>query len=179
MKKNFKTSTKTTLLSGKDIYRDSHGNIIYRNEKKGIDYRIPKNKENTFATFRSRYALALICFVFVYILFGLNLWLSIGISVAVAVFMEWRYRAFLKNLVHSNARKDRLKPVDETIELSQGALVLRIVLYFALTVLLIINTFVSDNVIGNKPIIVISYMVAILAAYIGIRYVAMAIRKSA
>lgn len=93
--------------------------------------------------------------------------------------MEWRYRAFLKNLVHSNARKNRLKSVDETIELSQGALVLRIVLYFALAVLLVINTFVSDNVIGNKPIIVISYMVAILAAYIGIRYVAMAIRKSA
>ena len=62
---------------------------------------------------------------------------------------------------------------------SHRALVLRIVLYFALAVLLVINTFVSDNVIGNKPIIVISYMVAILAAYIGIRYVARALRKSA
>ena len=101
MKKSFQSSTKNTLISGRNTYRDTHGNLIYYDQHKNIAYRIPSTKENTFATFQSRYALALICFVFLYILFSLNVWLSIGISVAVAAFMEWRYRTFLKNLAQS------------------------------------------------------------------------------
>lgn len=179
MKKNFKTSTKNTLLTGKNIYRDSHGNIIYFNEKQNISYRIPHEKENTFATFRSRYALVLICFVFLYILFNLNVYLSIGLCAAIAIFLEFRYRSFLRNLVHSNGlgKKEKLKSMDETLELTKGAVALRIVLYLALAVLLVINTFVSANVIGNKPVIVISDMIAILAGYIGIRYILMFFRK--
>ena len=69
MKKSFKSSTKNTLISGRNTYRDSHGNLIYYDKHKNIAYRIPSTKENTFATFQSRYALALICFVFLYILY--------------------------------------------------------------------------------------------------------------
>lgn len=179
MKKNFKTSTKNTLLTGKNIYRDSHGNIIYYNEKQNISYRIPHEKENTFATFRSRYALVLICFVFLYILFNLNVYLSLGLCALIAVFLEFRYRSFLKNLVHSTGlgKKEKLKSMDETLELTKGAIILRVVLYLALAILLVVNTFVSTNVIGNKPVIVISYMVAILAGYIGVRYILMFARQ--
>lgn len=179
MKTNFKTSTKNTLLTGKNIYQDSHGNIIFFDEKKNISYRIPANKQNAFATFRSRYALVTVCFVFLYILFNLNLILSIGLCAAIAVFLELRYRSFLKNLVHSNGlgKKEKLKSMDDTLELTKGAILLRIVLYLLLAVLLVINTFVSSNVIGNKPLIVISDMVAVLAAYVGIRYILLFTRK--
>lgn len=180
MKKSFKSSTKNTLLSGRNTYRDTHGNLIYYDHHKNIAYRIPSAKENTFATFQSRYALAVICFVFLYILFSLNVWLSIGISVAVAAFMEWRYRTFLKNLAQSTGfiKKEKIRSIDDSIDLTVGAIILRIVLYGALAVLLVINTFVSENVIGNKPIIVISYMVAVLAGFMTVKYIQMAVRKS-
>lgn len=180
MKKSFKSSTKNTLLSGRNTYRDTHGNLIYYDHHKNIAYRIPSAKENTFATFQSRYALAVICFVFLYILFSLNVWLSIGISVAVAAFMEWRYRTFLKNLAQSTGfiKKEKIRSIDDSIDLTVGAIILRIVLYGALAVLLVINTFVSENIIGNKPIIVISYMVAVLAGFMTVKYIQMAVRKS-
>lgn len=180
MKKSFRKSTKNTLLAGKDTYRDTHGNLIYYDRKKNIAYRITSKDENTFATYRSRYALALVLFVFLYILFGLNIAISAGLSVGAALFLEWRYRTFLKNMVQSTGfiKKDKIKSLDETIDLTSGALVLRIVLYGLLSILLVVNTFVSDNVIGNKPIIVISYMVAILAGYMAINYGMMAVRKS-
>ena len=180
MNKSFKSSTRNTLISGKNTYRDTHGNLIYYDQHNNMAYRIPSAKENTFATFQSRYALAVICFVFLYILFSLNIFLSIAISIAVAIFMEWRYRTFLKNTVHSTGfiKKDKIRSIVETIDLTQGAIILRIVLYGALAVLLVVNTFVSDNVIGNKPIIVISYMVAVLAGFMAIKYVQMAIRKA-
>ena len=180
MKKSFKSSTKNTLISGRNTYRDSHGNLIYYDKHKNIAYRIPSTKENTFAIFQSRYALALICFVFLYILFTLNIWLSIGISIAVAAFMEWRYRTFLNNMAQSTGfiKKEKIRSIDETIDLSTGAVILHIVLYGALAVLLVINTFVSENVIGNKPIIVISYMVAVLAGFMTVKYIQMAVRRS-
>lgn len=180
MKKSFRSSAKNTLLTGRNMYRDNHGNLIYHNPKTNIAYRIPSTKENTFATYQSRYALAVICFVFLYILFNLNLWLSIGVSVAVAIFMEWKYRKFLESQAQSSGfvKKDRIRSMDDMIDLTTGALVLRIVLYLALAILLVINTFVSDNVIGNKPIIVVSWMVAVLAAFMGFRYITLAIRKS-
>lgn len=180
MKKSFQSSAKNTLISGRNTYRDIHGNLIYYDQHKNIAYRVPSTKENTFATFQSRYALALICFVFLYILFSLNVWLSIGISVAVAAFMEWRYHTFLKNLAQSTGfiKKEKIRSIDETIDLTVGSIILRIVLYGALAVLLVINTFVSENVIGNKPIIVISYMVAVLAGFMTVKYIQMAIRKS-
>ena len=94
--------------------------------------------------------------------------------------MEWRYRTFLKNLAQSTGfiKKEKIRSIDETIDLTVGAIILRIVLYGALAVLLVINTFVSENVIGNKPIIVISYMVAVLAGFMTVKYIQMAIRKS-
>ena len=74
-------------------------------------------------------------------------------------------------------KKEKLKSMDETLELTKGAIILRVVLYLALAILLVVNTFVSTNVIGNKPVIVISYMVAILAGYIGVRYILMFTRQ--
>lgn len=180
MKKSFRKSTKNTLLAGRDTYRDTHGNLIYYNRKKNIAYRITSKDENTFATYRSRYAIALILFIFLYILFNLNIMISAAVSIGAALFLEWRYHSFLGKMVQSTGfvKKDKIRSIDETVDLTTGALVLRVILYGLLSVLLVINTFVSDNVIGNKPIIVISYMVAILAGYMAINYAMMAIRKS-
>ncbi len=173
--KNFKNSTRNALLAGKNIFRDTHGNIIYYHERQNVSYRIPPNKENTFVTFRSRYTLDLICFTFLYILFDLNIYLSVGICAVTGIFLEYRYRSFLKKLVHSNGLKQsaKLKSTDQAVELSRGAMLLRIVLYIALAALLVINTFVSVNVSGNRSLIVFSYILAVFAGYIGIKYMMM------
>lgn len=179
MKKSFRTSAKTTLLTGPDIYRDTHGNLIYYNKKKNIAYKIPAASENAFAMYRSRYALVLILFTFLYILFNLNLYVSLAVSVAAAFFMEWRYKNFLRQMPQSSGfmKKGRITPINETVQLTKGALILRVALYWALSVLLVVNTFVSENVAGNRTITVISYGVAVASAYMGLKYFLLAMKK--
>lgn len=179
MKKNFRTSAKTTLLTGADIYQDAHGNLIYYNKKKNIAYRIPAAKENTFVTYRSRFVLGAILFIFLYILFNVNMYISLGVAALAVVFMQWKYQAFLKQMPQSSGfmRKGKIRPVDDTVELTRGALILRVVLYLALAILLVVNTFVSENVAGNRTLTVISDAVAVASFYMSVKYFLLVLRK--
>lgn len=181
MKKSFKSTTKNTILSGRNIYKDKHGNTIYYQSKSNIAYRIKPDKENIFSTYQSRYVLALIAFVFFYFLFNLNIFLSLGLTILIALFLEYQYRSFLKKCPQSKGfvKQEKIKPIDQMIDLSKGSLILRICLYAALAILLVINSFVSSNVVGNRPIQVTSYIIAILAGFIAIKYISLLTRKGA
>lgn len=181
MKKSFKSTTKNTILSGRNIYKDKHGNTIYYHSRSNTAYRIKPEKENMFSTYQSRYVLALISFVFFYFLFNLNIYLSLGLALIIALFLEYSYRSFLKKCPQSKGfvKQEKIKPIDQMIDLSKGSLILRICLYLALAILLIVNSFVSSNVAGNRPIQVTSYIIAILAAFIAIKYLSLLSRKGA
>lgn len=109
MKKSFKSTTKNTILSGRNIYKDKHGNTIYYHSKSNIAYRIKPDKENIFSTYQSRYVLALIAFVFFYFLFNLNIFLSLGLTILIALFLEYQYRSFLKNVRNRKALSNKKK----------------------------------------------------------------------
>ena len=175
MKKKKNDNTKNAILSGPNIYQDKHGNTIYYNKRKNIAYKILADKEGTFRTYQSRYVIALIAFILFYILFKLNIFLSIGLTVVIGGFLEYRYRSFLKKAPQSVGfvKQEKVKP----IELSTNELMVRIFLYLALAILLVVNTFVSKNVSGNKPLIVVSYIIAVFAAFIGFKYISLTIRK--
>lgn len=179
MKKKKNDNTKNAILSGPNIYQDKHGNTIYYNKRKNIAYKILADKEGTFRTYQSRYVIALIAFILFYILFKLNIFLSIGLTVVIGGFLEYRYRSFLKKAPQSVGfvKQEKVKPIDQMIELSANELMVRIFLYLALAILLVVNTFVSKNVSGNKPLIVVSYIIAVFAAFIGFKYISLMIRK--
>lgn len=179
MNKNNKTSTKNAIMSGKNIYKDKHGNTIYYHEKSNTVYRIAPSKENMFSTYQSRYVLSAIAFVLFYILFQFNIYFSIGACILIAAFLEYKYRNFLKKCPQSKGfiKQEKIKPIDQMIEIQTGGLVIRAVLYGALAILLIVNTFVSENVNGNIPLEVTSFVIAIFAAYIAYKYITLIIRK--
>ena len=181
MAKNFKSSTKNTITSGRNIYKDKHGNTIYYNKKNNIAYRIVPAKENTFSTYQSRYVLVAIAFVLFYILFKLSIYISIALSATVLAFLEYQYRKFLRNCPQSKGfvKQERIKPIDQMIDTSIGGLILRTFLYAALAILLVINTFISTNVKGNTALEVTSYIVAIMAIYMAYKYFSLVIRKKA
>ncbi|MDO4466434.1 MAG: hypothetical protein Q4C49_05435 [Bacillota bacterium] len=174
-----KNSTKETILTGPNIYRDKRGNAIYYDKKKNVAYKISPDKEGTFKTLQLRYVLVFIAFIIFYILFKLNLFISIGICLAIGALIEYKYRTFLRNLPQSVGftRKDKVKPIDQMIETPINGLLLRMFLYFALAILLVVNTFVSENVNGNVALQVVSYIVAVIAGYIGYKYLTLIIRK--
>ena len=178
MKKNFRTSARTTLLTGADIYRDAHGNLIYYDKKRNIAYKIPAAKENAFMTYRSRFVLGAILFIFLYILFNVKVYTSLAFAILAVVFMQWKYQSFLKQMPQSSGfmKKGKIRPIDDTVELTRGALILRVVLYLALAILLVVNTFVSANVAGNRTLTVISDAVAGASFYMGMKDCMLALR---
>lgn len=179
MNKNNKNSTTEAILTGPNIYRDKRGIAIYYDKKKNVAYKISKDKENSFKTLQFRFVLVLIAFIIFYILFNLNVFISLSLCVAIGTFLEYQYRRFLKNLPQSIGftRQDKVKPIDQMIDTPINALLLRCILYFSLAVLLIINSFVSNNVAGNVPLQVTSYIVSIIAGYIGYKYLTLILRK--
>ena len=70
-----------------------------------------------------------------------------------------------------------MKPIDQMIESSIQDLILRFVLYGMLGILLIVNTFISENVKGQNGLVVISYVVAVFAFYMAYKYLILVIRK--
>lgn len=176
---NKKASAKNTMIAGNNIYQDKFGNTIYFDKKNNLAYKISQDKVNTFQTLQMRYILCLIAFILFYILFKLNIWLSIGITIVIGIFLEYRFRKFLKLLPKTTKfeKKDRMKPIDQMIESSIQDLILRFVLYGMLGILLIVNTFISENVKGQNGLVVISYVVAVFAFYMAYKYLILVIRK--
>lgn len=181
MKKSFRSSTKEAILTGPNIYRDKRGNAVYYDKKKNIAYKISPQKEGTFKTLQLRYILLLISLIILNILFKINLFLSLGICLAIGIFLEMQYRKFLRNLPQSVGfnKKEKVKPIDQMIDTPISGLILRTVLYFSLAILLVVNCFVSNNLVGNLPLQVTSYIIAIIASYIGYKYFTLILRKKA
>ncbi|MDD7282151.1 hypothetical protein [Floccifex sp.] len=179
MKQNNKASFSNTILSGPNMYTDKFGNTIYYDKRNKLAYKIRQDQLNTFKTYQSRFVLCIIAFVLLYILFELNIFLSLGITVVIGIFLEYKFRSFLKQLPKSTNfdKKDRVKPVDQMIEASNQDLLIRFGLYAALGILLIVNTFISDNVKGKTAIIVFSYLAAAFAIFMAYKYISLIIRK--
>ena len=70
-----------------------------------------------------------------------------------------------------------MKPIDQMIDSSIQDLILRFVLFGMLGILLIVNTFISENVKGQNGLVVISYVVAVFAFYMAYKYLNLVIRK--
>ncbi|MGM9947484.1 hypothetical protein [Floccifex sp.] len=180
MKQTKKASTQNTMISGPNIYQDKVGNTIYFDKRNKMAYKISKEKSKTFQTLQMRFILTLVAFILFYILFEIHILISLAISAVIFIFMEYRFKKFLNTCPKSTNfdKKDKVKPIDQMIESSIQDLALRFGLYGILGILLIVNTFISNNVKNQNGLIVASYIVAIFALYMAFKYLSLIVRKT-
>lgn len=168
-----KKKTQEFVLNGRNIFYDKHKRAIYFKKRSGIGYVIPKDYEKKFQIFTYRYMVGLIGFIFSYMIFDLNIPISLIIGIACWAILEYRFHNVLKNMTQlKNFVPEKTATSDERLkELDMGALFLRCILYFALSVLLIVNLYTGKGMLDDIAIVVASIIVSIGSAVMGIRMV--------
>lgn len=162
---------KDVVLSGANIYYDKHNRAVYYNKRSKVGHVIPKEMEPKMQPLLYRYILGIVCFILCELLFKINIWVSLGLSAVIIAVLEYRFRTLvssfprLKNFEPEASKKAR----EELAELSNGGLILRMCLYFALGILLIANLFATEGILGNTALVIASIVVALAAAYMGVR----------
>jgi len=171
---------KDVVLSGANIYYDKHNRAVYYNKRTKVGYVIPKEVEQKMQPLLYRYILGIIVFIFCEILFKINIWISIGLSIACIILLEYRFRSLLASFpTFQNYDINKTKKSSEELaELKNGDLILRFFLYIALAILLIVNLFVTENMLENTALVIASVVVAIGAAYMAIRFITIYVKNN-
>ena len=179
MGKLFQKPKVNAMITGRNIYRTSKGGLLYYNKRMNLVYRIPSNKESLFKTYQSRYVLCLIALILLSITFQVKLVYSIGLFVLFCALFEWRYRSFLKSCSSTKGflKSDHAISMDQYIDLDNPNLILRILLYGAFAVLLVVNAITSKNVSSNPGLQVGSYIIAVAAAFFCCKYISILARN--
>ncbi|MDH6366500.1 MULTISPECIES: hypothetical protein [unclassified Breznakia] len=170
---------KEIVLNGRNIYYDKHNRAIYYNKRTKTGYIIPNELTSRYQALSYRYTIGLIAFVFCQSLFNFNIWMSLLVAVGGYGYMEWNYRKFLsrttqiKSFNPSNARPS----VSEAKNIDTGGLILRVCLYIALSILLIINVFLGKYLETNILIAIASFVISALSGYMAVRYILALVKK--
>lgn len=158
-------------LSGRNIYTDKRGRVIFYDMLKKKGYLVDKKHENTAILYKNRWALIL----FAAILFGatlLNWTQAIIVWVCMMALGEFFFRVnFLKQLepVTDIDFERRLSTLQYILEnKSKGKIILLIVLYFLMAILVILNAYTEKYGTG---LWVLSAGVALVGVYFGVLHV--------
>ena len=156
-------------LSGRNIYTDKKGRVIFYDmiTKKG--YLVDKKHENSALFFKNRFVVLL----FAAILFGATFLTWLQAAVAWAVMMaEFAFRrGFLKKLevVNDVDFERRVSALQYIVEnKAKGKVIVLIVLYLLLAVLVILNAYVEKYSVG---LCVLSGGIALVGVYFAILHI--------
>ena len=158
-------------LSGRNIYTDKKGRVIYYDmiTKKG--YLVDKKSENSAVFFKNRFVVIL----FAAILFVATFLSVIQAVIAWAVMMvlsEFAYRmSFLKKLepvtdVDFERRVSALQYIMENKE--KGRIIVLIILYFLFSVLVLLNAYTEEY---STKLWVFSGCLAVVGVYFGVLHI--------
>lgn len=171
---------KEVVLTGRNIFIDKRKRVIYYNRRNKVGYVISSGSESNYQLLNVRYVIAVIAFIFAYLLFHVNIFISIAISILTAALLEYRYRKLLDSYTqisrfdYENAEKSINAPTSYT----NGALIIRIALYLALAILIIVNLFISDTLLDDIAVVVVSVVISLYSLYMCYRYVTMLMNQS-
>lgn len=162
-------------LAGKNIYIDKKNRRIFYKKSTKQGFVIAPNNEAQFQTFSNRYLIGVLTLViFQFILFdnGINPIFSFIAAAFAFGLCEYKYRKLLSmcpmiqnfditNATHSSKNYSDVDP---------KLLILRSVLYLLLSILLIVNLFITEGMLDSMLTIAISAGASIFTAYSGIYY---------
>ena len=145
---NKQNNKNTPALSGRNIFKDKHGQTIYFNKKTRVGYVIPEKDFSKFQILQMRYVLALVVAVLLYSMTHINYWLTGFVLVAVAVGMELtlRFKVLPSYTQYQNFQPEKGESqFDLMIKEGRNKLLLRTCLLILLSILLIVNLFTMDD----------------------------------
>ncbi len=158
-------------LSGRNIYTDKRGRVIFYDMLTKRGYLIDKSSENAAVFFKNRFVVIL----FAAILFGATFLSVLQAVIAWAVMMalsEFAFRmSFLKRLepvtdVDFERRVSALQYIIENKE--KGRITVLIILYFLFSVLVLLNAYTEDYPI---KLWVFSVCLAVAGVYFGVLHI--------
>lgn len=158
-------------LSGRNIYTDKKGRVIFYDMLTKKGYLIDKKSENSAVFFKNRFVVIL----FAAILFGATFLSVIQAVIAWAVMMvlaEFVFRmVFLKKLepvtdVDFERHVSALQYIIENKE--KGRVIALIVLYFLFAILVVLNAYTEDY---SPKLWVLSGCIAVVGVYFGVLHV--------
>lgn len=160
-------------VTGRNIYIDKHDRTIYYNKRKRQGFVIKPGTETQFKAFYNRYILGFIAIVFLEILFLHNLIFSIPLGVAAIIYMEFKWHKLIDSytMIQDFEPNEHRSSFDYIIGLDTNALILRIVLYIALSVCLVLNIYTNPEIENNMILVIASYIVAALGLYMAARFI--------
>lgn len=152
-------------IGGFSVYRDDKNRPIYYNRFNHNGYVLSDNAK-LFKTFNSRFMLGFIATIFGYI-FNLPLWLCVTLGIIVYLVMEFKFRKFLNKLpvIPNFQPKKRTSIVDSEAGLSTKKIITKMILYFTISILLIVNAY-SSNYTGL--ILYLNYALSVITFITGI-----------
>lgn len=154
-------------LGRKNLFPDGN-RLVYFDYQKKIAYFVPQDKEGRFRFYYNRLLIGVLI-IGLAISFNLNPLISIGIGLVVYLLLTFMfYTKFLPSLSYSNNFDlNKIKQPEKTINKeSRKKAILRIVLYLAFGVLLVLNAY--DQNVTNEMLI-LSYAILVFCIFVSIK----------
>lgn len=134
-------------LAGIHIYKDDHNRYVYYDVFSHSGYVI--NNVQSYRGYANRFMLALVAGVLLYT-FDLGTWkpfIAIGAALLIYIIMEIKFRSFLKRqtLILNFQPKERPPRVLTAASEEKKKLILKIILFLAFSILIIVLPFVSTT----------------------------------
>lgn len=174
------TNNNKNIVSGRNIYTDSHGRTVFYSSMRKQGFVVKAGTETAFKAFSNRFLVGFIAIVFLEIFFLHNLIFSIPAGIGVYAYMEYRWRKLLNSytMIQDFKPDEHESSFQMIVNMDTGAIVLRSVLYIALSICLILNIYVTPEIESSILLTVSSYFLSVLALYMAGRYIYAISKKS-
>lgn len=157
-------------LRDKNIYIDKKNRLIYYRPKTKQGFVIAPGTEQSFYNFSQRFIYAVLAAIFFYLVVN-NYLISAAIGIITFAFLQYKFTKIIntypmiQNFDLSNCRStiEAVKP--ET----KGKIILKFVLYMAVSVLLVLNLYYGTNTNPDLASKIVSYIASIGALFLGFR----------
>lgn len=168
-----KKQEQKNVVTGRNIYIDKQGRTVYYKKSKQQGFVIRPGSETQFKAYYNRFLVGFVAIIFFDLLLLNNLILSIPLGVAIYLFMEFKWRKLLNSytMIQNFEPGKQQSSFNYIINLDTQQLVLRIILYTALAICLVLNIYTSPNIENNLLLTIGSYILAVLAIYMAGRLV--------
>ena len=150
----------TNTVSGMHIYKDERGRPVYYDVFSKSGY-ILTNNEDRYKQYSMRFMMGVIGFVLM-MLFNMPVIVDIVVGLGVYGFMEYKFRQFLKTLVHVENFKcnEKMKSQQSIKTLDTNKVIIKMILLIALSILIVIN---AQNEQYTGWLLYLNYMISVLS----------------
>ena len=162
-------------LGGMHIYIDTHGRAVYYDVLTKIGY-VLDDYENTYRPYSMRFVIGIFAAVLIK-MFEAPLWLCVVLGFVAYAFMEVKFRLFLKKLPQLLDFKPEKRAGIITTAANEETkkIVLKLILYIALAVLIIINAYDQKY---EGIILAANWLICLFGIYFAVIQVLALIKKN-